>query len=68
MKKLSEMRPHEVSVSTRVQVHGKPGRLNYMRMGRDGFPEAVSIIMDEKAHKPGYAGTMWKAEEVEVLE
>jgi len=54
----------------RVEAHigdtWKPGIVNYRRMAAPDYrdPVAYSILLDEKANVPGYAGTMIKSEHV----
>lgn len=44
----------------------RQGIVNYVRV-RGPEVEAVSVILDEKVSRPGYAGTIFMSERVRVL-
>jgi len=52
----------------RVKAKGKPGIVNFVRMGGPGYsePEAYSILLDEQVAKRGlnYSGSMFHAKDV----
>jgi hypothetical protein len=45
------------------------GLVNYIRMAPPTYtkPEAVSVILEKKQFMPGYNGTIFAAEKVEVI-
>jgi len=54
----------------RIKESGKEGFINYVRMTPPTYNEvaAVSVLLDEKLSRPGYEGSMFVAEKVEVIE